>query len=91
MVEKTGKFQVGWPSCLVVWKCIAWKHTDSLPPKKFRLTRSADKIVIIIIIIIINHKGVIYHHSVPPKNTVNGEYNVSILKKIATMDMKKAS
>lgn len=47
--------------------------------KKFRRTKSAGKFIMRIFL---HHKSVIYQHVLSSKNTVNGEYHVSVSKKM---------
>jgi len=47
-----------------------WKHTDSPPPKKFRVTASAEKIMVAMFW---NSEGIILTHCVPKNTTVTGE------------------
>ena len=53
-----------------------WKHSDSPPPKKFRVGASAEKILYSIFW---DQKGVILSHPLPKGMTITGEYR-DILK-----------
>ena len=53
-----------------------WKHTDSPPPKKFRVCKSAGKVMLICFW---DCKGVILNHFVPHGQTVTGSYYREVL------------
>lgn len=46
-----------------------WKHTDSPPPKKFRLNASAEKLMVTMFMIVVS-KGVVLTHYVPKGSTM---------------------
>jgi len=54
-----------------------WKHTDSPPPKKFRITASAEKIMVAMFW---DNKGVILTHCFPKITTVTGETYEDVLR-----------
>ncbi|XP_068085434.1 histone-lysine N-methyltransferase SETMAR-like [Anabrus simplex] len=54
-----------------------WKHTDSPPPKKFRVTASAEKMMVSIFW---DSEGVILTHCVPKGTTVTGASYENVLK-----------
>ena len=52
------------------WKSARWKHTDSPPPKKFRVTASAEKMMVAMFW---DNEGVILIHCIPKITTMMGE------------------
>ena len=54
-----------------------WKHTDSPPPKKFRVTASGEKMMVAMFW---DSKGVILTHCVPKSTTVMGETYEDVLQ-----------
>jgi len=52
------------------WKSAQWKHTDSPPQKKFRVTASAEKIMVAMFW---DSEGVILIHCIPKSTTVTCE------------------
>lgn len=54
-----------------------WKHTDSPPPKKFRVTASAEKMMVSMFW---DSEGVILTHCVPKGTTVTGVSYENVLK-----------
>jgi len=59
------------------WQLAQWKHTDSLPPKKFRVTASAEKVMVAMFW---DSEGVIFSHCVPKSKTVTGETYEDVLR-----------
>jgi len=55
-----------------------WKHTDSPPPKKFRVTSSAEKMMVAMFW---NSEGVIVSHCLPKSTTMTGETYEDVLRK----------
>ena len=53
-----------------------WKHTDSPPPKKFRVTTSAEKMMVAMFW---DSEGVIITHCVPKGTTVTGQSYEDVL------------
>ena len=47
-----------------------WKHTDSPPPKKFRVTSSAEKMMVAMFW---DSEGMILTHCIPKSTTMMGE------------------
>ena len=58
------------------WSSVQWKHTDSPPLKKFRVTASAEKIMLAMFR---DSKGVIFTHCIPKSTTVRGETYEDVL------------
>jgi hypothetical protein len=54
-----------------------WKHTDSPPPRKFRVTACAEKMVVAMFW---ESEGVILTHCVPNSKTVTGETYEDVLR-----------
>ena len=54
-----------------------WKHTESPPPKKFRVTTSAEKMMVAIFW---DSEGVILTHCVPKGTTVTGQSYEDVLR-----------
>jgi len=54
-----------------------WKHSNSPPPKKFRSSLSAGKVMLLLFFDV---PGMILQHWVPHGQTVNGDYYVDVLK-----------
>jgi len=54
-----------------------WKHTDSPPPKKFRVTAIAE---IMMIAMFWDSEGVILTHCIPKSTTVTGETYEDVLR-----------
>jgi len=52
------------------WKSAQWTHTDSLPPKKFRVTVSAEKMMVAMFW---DSEGMILTHCIPKSTTMMGE------------------
>ena len=52
------------------WKSTQWKHTDSLPPKKFRVTASAEKMMVAMFWA---SEGLLLTHCIPKSTAVMGE------------------
>ena len=59
------------------WQSAQWKHTDSPPPKKFRVTASAEKMMVAMFW---DSEGVILIHCVPESTTVTGETYKDVLR-----------
>jgi len=53
-----------------------WKHTDSPPPKKFRVTTSAEKMMVAMFW---DSEGVVLTHCVPKGTTVTGQSYEDVL------------
>jgi len=53
-----------------------WKHTDSPPPKKFRVSASAEKMMLAMFW---DSEGVILTHCVPKSTTVTGQTYEDVL------------
>ena len=60
------------------WQSAQWKHTDLPPPKKFRVTTSAEKTMVAMFW---DSKGVILTHCIPKSTTVMGETHEDVLRK----------
>jgi len=54
-----------------------WKHTDSPPPKKFRVSASAEKMMVAMFW---DSEGVILNHCVPKSATVTGQTYEDVLR-----------
>jgi hypothetical protein len=54
-----------------------WKHTNSPPPKKFRVTAIAEKMMVAMFW---DSEGVILTHCIPKKTTVTGETYEDVLR-----------
>jgi len=52
------------------WKSAQWKHTDSPPPKKFRVTASAEKMMVAMFW---DSEGVILTHCIPKSTAKMGK------------------
>ena len=48
------------------WQSAQWDHTDSMPPKKFRVTTSAEKMMVAMFW---DSEGMILTHCVPKNNS----------------------
>jgi len=54
-----------------------WKHSNSPPPKKFRSSLSAGKVMLLLFF---DAHRMILQHWVPRGQTVNGDYYANVLK-----------
>ena len=52
------------------WKSAQWKHTDSPPPKKFRVTASAEKMMVAMFW---DKEGMILTRCIPKSTILMGE------------------
>jgi len=52
------------------WKSAEWKHTDSPPPKKFRVTASAEKMMVAMFW---DSEGMLLTHCIPKSTAMMDE------------------